>query len=137
LRCFFFSSRRRHTRWPRDWSSDVCSSDLAGRRRAFGVLQGLRLLHDRLRQGEGGRQEGLRRRAVVRRLQAQERLSALVRQGREEGRRERRLALYYLKLWLPVTQPGPYGPEPGGGGCGAELPSTIWITEMFSCVPVM
>src|SRR5207253_6089437 len=23
------SSRRRHTRWPRDWSSDVCSSDLA------------------------------------------------------------------------------------------------------------
>src|SRR5207253_1849474 len=27
---FFFSSRRRHTRWPRDWSSDVCSSDLDG-----------------------------------------------------------------------------------------------------------
>src|SRR5439155_4600656 len=27
---FFFSSRRRHTRWPRDWSSDVCSSDLHG-----------------------------------------------------------------------------------------------------------
>src|SRR5690625_3556832 len=25
---FFFSGRRRHTRWPRDWSSDVCSSDL-------------------------------------------------------------------------------------------------------------
>src|SRR5437870_10484007 len=29
---FFFSSRRRHTRWPRDWSSDVCSSDLDHRR---------------------------------------------------------------------------------------------------------
>src|SRR6266699_4994453 len=28
--CFFFSSRRRHTRCGRDWSSDVCSSDLAG-----------------------------------------------------------------------------------------------------------
>src|SRR5256712_12276823 len=27
---FFFSSRRRHTRSDRDWSSDVCSSDLAG-----------------------------------------------------------------------------------------------------------
>src|SRR3712207_2385737 len=27
----FFSSRRRHTRYWRDWSSDVCSSDLAGR----------------------------------------------------------------------------------------------------------
>src|SRR3712207_7387531 len=30
LKCFFFffSSRRRHTRYWRDWSSDVCSSDL-------------------------------------------------------------------------------------------------------------
>src|SRR5690606_40507081 len=27
-KCFFFSSRRRHTRFSRDWSSDVCSSDL-------------------------------------------------------------------------------------------------------------
>src|SRR5207245_3777048 len=27
---FFFSSRRRHTRCYRDWSSDVCSSDLGG-----------------------------------------------------------------------------------------------------------
>src|SRR5699024_11374468 len=27
---FFFSSRRRHTRSKRDWSSDVCSSDLTG-----------------------------------------------------------------------------------------------------------
>src|SRR5690606_40577021 len=29
FRFFFFSSRRRHTRFSRDWSSDVCSSDLA------------------------------------------------------------------------------------------------------------
>src|SRR3989454_12258670 len=29
---FFFSSRRRHTRLQGDWSSDVCSSDLARRR---------------------------------------------------------------------------------------------------------
>src|SRR5690606_40092454 len=28
---FFFSSRRRHTRFSRDWSSDVCSSDLTYR----------------------------------------------------------------------------------------------------------
>src|SRR6266702_6946247 len=28
---FFFSSRRRHTSWPRDWISDVCSSDLKDR----------------------------------------------------------------------------------------------------------
>src|SRR3712207_9127220 len=32
MRCeFFFSSRRRHTRYWRDWSSDVCSSDLGDR----------------------------------------------------------------------------------------------------------
>src|SRR5256884_6577456 len=31
---FFFSSRRRHTRCSRDWSSDVCSSDLLWLRRA-------------------------------------------------------------------------------------------------------
>src|SRR5947209_19960886 len=30
---FFFSSRRRHTRYWRDWSSDVCSSDLEDFRR--------------------------------------------------------------------------------------------------------
>src|SRR3712207_6968157 len=29
MQFFFFSSRRRHTRYWRDWSSDVCSSDLA------------------------------------------------------------------------------------------------------------
>src|SRR5436309_3672145 len=29
LGIFFFSSRRRHTRFSRDWSSDVCSSDLS------------------------------------------------------------------------------------------------------------
>src|SRR5690349_25044844 len=31
---FFFSSRRRHTRSLRDWSSDVCSSDLEAARNA-------------------------------------------------------------------------------------------------------
>src|SRR5689334_24940283 len=31
LYLFFFSSRRRHTRWNCDWSSDVCSSDLRRR----------------------------------------------------------------------------------------------------------
>src|SRR5207253_3637497 len=47
--CFFFSSRRRHTRWPRDWSSDVCSSDL---------LRPPRRLHGRrpLRRQRGARQ---------------------------------------------------------------------------------
>src|SRR5690349_24938193 len=34
---FFFSSRRRHTRSLRDWSSDVCSSDLVHRGRTLTV----------------------------------------------------------------------------------------------------
>src|SRR5205085_4293086 len=38
LMCFFFSSRRRHTRFDCDWSSDVCSSDLANRIGVFGMM---------------------------------------------------------------------------------------------------
>src|SRR3712207_9311956 len=34
---FFFSSRRRHTRYWRDWSSDVCSSDLGDRSTALAL----------------------------------------------------------------------------------------------------
>src|SRR5207253_7426714 len=39
---------RRHTRWPRDWSSDVCSSDLL---HLIGLKVVLKELHERL---EGG-----------------------------------------------------------------------------------
>src|SRR6266550_4992334 len=35
---FFFSSRRRHTRCSRDWSSDVCSSDLVDESHAAFVM---------------------------------------------------------------------------------------------------
>src|SRR6266511_3198329 len=42
---FFFSSRRRHTRFSRDWSSDVCSSDL--------LRQALRDDRDRAHRGAG------------------------------------------------------------------------------------
>src|SRR5690554_7204301 len=52
---FFFSSRRRHTRCGRDWSSDVCSSDLvaaacSNTERLLQVVMELRILggsHDR------------------------------------------------------------------------------------------
>src|SRR2546430_10239581 len=36
-RCFLFSSRRRHTRFDCDWSSDVCSSDLVTKARVAGI----------------------------------------------------------------------------------------------------
>src|SRR5438309_3419852 len=39
LMFFFFSSRRRHTRWNCDWSSDVCSSDLV-------IVAGILVLDD-------------------------------------------------------------------------------------------
>src|SRR5438128_293020 len=42
---FFFSSRRRHTRCYRDWSSDVCSSDLHG----YDALDVLRAVELRLK----------------------------------------------------------------------------------------
>src|SRR2546429_2799894 len=38
---FFFSSRRRHTRCSRDWSSDVCSSDLFKPRGSSGITDPL------------------------------------------------------------------------------------------------
>src|SRR5438874_4999521 len=38
---FFFSSRRRHTRSLRDWSSDVCSSDLDGGGATFAQQYGI------------------------------------------------------------------------------------------------
>src|SRR5207245_3447807 len=50
---FFFSSRRRHTRCYRDWSSDVCSSDLVpgvtvfGRRRAQSLAETFQTIGDR------------------------------------------------------------------------------------------
>src|SRR5207249_5046048 len=35
---FFFSSRRRHTRSKRDWSSDVCSSDLSPAEKSHKII---------------------------------------------------------------------------------------------------
>src|SRR4051794_41973582 len=42
---FFFSSRRRHTRWTGDWSSDVCSSDLLTPRRVGELEHSLCAIH--------------------------------------------------------------------------------------------
>src|SRR5437764_8622103 len=56
---FFFSSRRRHTRYIGDWSSDVCSSDLAQQARY--------LSHDRWREELGAACRGHRGRVSERR----------------------------------------------------------------------
>src|SRR2546422_7189656 len=56
---FFFSSRRRHTRCSRDWSSDVCSSDLKGEPSDVAVSLAADPGHriDTLRFDAGGRAE--------------------------------------------------------------------------------
>src|SRR5690606_40007397 len=46
---FFFSSRTRHTRFSRDWSSDVCSSDLDFKNRMRGEGEFAKLLQQRYR----------------------------------------------------------------------------------------
>src|SRR5204863_6790380 len=92
LPVFFFSSRRRHTRSLRDWSSDVCSSDLAPRslshassidRRSSGA-RGSAERHERLR---------IRRRQIERLLDSvEERVSnALVRSEERRVGKESRL----------------------------------------------
>src|SRR5690554_7760987 len=49
---FFFSSRRRHTRCGRDWSSDVCSSDLLDVFRPAAIIRLLALTRTLGRYGE-------------------------------------------------------------------------------------
>src|SRR5690606_40079769 len=86
---FFFSSRRRHTRFSRDWSSDVCSSDLAlSVRDGFAHVQ---------RRPVGGHQ---RRRATSHHRQAVESHTRRdrVEQGRSE---ERRVGKECRARWSP------------------------------------
>src|SRR5699024_12554473 len=52
---FFFSSRRRHTRSKRDWSSDVCSSDLGASEEALIAAGGEANGNDSYGRGANGR----------------------------------------------------------------------------------
>src|SRR2546422_5628903 len=66
---FFFSSRRRHTRCSRDWSSDVCSSDLVGLEHVERVFD---LLETALRvEQRNGRETGEAARVIPRELRAE------------------------------------------------------------------
>src|SRR5207249_9170525 len=80
---FFFSSRRRHTRSKRDWSSDVCSSDLVHDVREHHRLAGFEL-------------DALRKRRALARLDVVGR--ALVVLERSE---ERRVGKECRSRWAP------------------------------------
>src|SRR5207253_3963875 len=86
---FFFSSRRRHTRWPRDWSSDVCSSDLGEllefHQREIGLDAGGVAIHHQA-DGAGRRHHGRLRVAIAVRLAERERAIPGA-PGRSEERR--------------------------------------------------
>src|SRR2546429_9137296 len=95
---FFFSSRRRHTRCSRDWSSDVCSSDLivlsrqlgaAGHYPAIDVLQSGSRLAPRLCSPEQKNAAVKIREAMATHQRSEEG------RGREEGRT--RGAAHHLK----------------------------------------
>src|SRR5260370_6006643 len=92
---FFFSSRRRHTRFKCDWSSNVCSSDLGGRppdrRRPGDVLPSAAVEPER--QARGDRR--LRRTEYAVHAQLQNR--------RPQGRRseERRVGKECRSRWSP------------------------------------
>src|SRR5207253_5466705 len=80
---FFFSSRRRHTRWPRDWSSDVCSSDLA-EPRVRAVAAHVRRDHDR---SSGHRLQAGQVEALLRSGAAKEHVAPVQQLARSEERR--------------------------------------------------
>ena len=63
---FFFSSRRRHTRYWRDWSSDVCSSDLPRERPGSKSRERRRRDLRRLHDARGGVRSRVGRRSTAR-----------------------------------------------------------------------
>src|SRR2546430_4201381 len=94
---FFFSSRRRHTRFDCDWSSDVCSSDLyagpivvgrgnGGRRAIVGVKAGARLGRIQVRRGYASVNTLLPKKWVDKRRWARARKGVPIANGRNFGR---------------------------------------------------
>src|SRR2546421_6444597 len=95
-RFFFFSSRRRHTRSDRDWSSDVCSSDLVQRLRRNGfkaILPGIESWYSLGNKSKTGKVEGL---AKVE--QVSDHVNMIMRHIRSE---ERRVGKECRSRWSP------------------------------------
>src|SRR3712207_8217320 len=91
---FFFSSRRRHTRYWRDWSSDVCSSDLE---LASGTPKADLQIAAPVLRGEAHSASG-RRTTAPRRM----RMEAWLRGGHRFARsEERRVGKECRSRWLP------------------------------------
>src|SRR5258707_6501582 len=93
---FFFSSRRRHTRYWRDWSSDVCSSDLEAALERLVLLDVLAILVQR--RGADAAQLAARQRRLehVGRV-----LRALGGAGSDERSEERRVGKECRSRWSP------------------------------------
>src|SRR5256885_16546031 len=130
---FFFSSRRRHTRLQGDWSSDVCSSDLAARnrQRIERVLRQPRQQGHRALAGPAAQEEQERPLAFIQALQrlhvraatlGERERSTRRRPGRIERRADRwAAALEMLFGLLRGEALHPHG-EPPWGGKADELP---------------
>src|SRR5439155_4072148 len=99
---FYFSSRRRHTRWPRDWSSDVCSSDLIS---GAGVERCDRMttLRSPAARGQAGNSPTLRARGhgFQERLDVAQHFGEVVRLGDESIR-----AHLHREQLVPLLRPG-------------------------------
>src|SRR5690606_38262033 len=80
---FFFSSRRRHTRFSRDWSSDVCSSDLSTKLYIFPLMNREKeILQQKIEASRmGGGQERIDRQHEQGKLTARERIQYLLDPG--------------------------------------------------------
>src|SRR5207249_5711091 len=99
---FFFSSRRRHTRSKRDWSSDVCSSDLLQLRRGL-----IPLAFARVDTAEGEMDVPVARRELGQLLPSCARLELLPSRAREQRldfdlrSEERRVGKECRSRWAP------------------------------------
>src|SRR6266852_8581224 len=107
---FFFSSRRRHTRCYRDWSSDVCSSDLNRMREIIQLVRAIELALFRI----GGIENRLRRvRAQSDPAQPTVHVSAVIKQRAAQRRADERQPHREAKLLVENKQRLPADRESG------------------------